>query len=514
MLLQFEEEFSGQAQIRVAGVGGAGGNAVNGMVESGLTGVEFIAINTDAQALQESAATTRIQIGGQVTRGLGSGGDPRVGIRAIEEDHTAVAEALAGADMVFVTAGMGGGTGTGAAPSVARIARELGALVVGIVTLPFTFEGRKRGGQAIEGLDELKREVDTIIVIPNDRLLKVVPQNTPLLDAFRVADNVLYQATKGISDLITVPGLVNLDFADVRSIMSGMGDAIMGTGSAKGENRALEAAHAAISSPLLEDIDVRGAKGVLVNITGGPDMTLFEVAEVTNIVQEAVGADANMIFGAVIDQHSTDELRVTVIATGFGEVGASDFASAPRTARHVSAHAAAPKQRSTGEALVHRALASETAPREERVHPERIRETPFDPPAPRAMPAPHHASAPERHVHAPEHALGHAEQREHAAHAPDARSAAAAWALEAAAASGANDEDRQRREQGIRRLLDPTDPGPFRPALERASPSRDANEAFEKHEPVRREPPAAAPANGGRLRDDLDTPTFLRRLRD
>jgi cell division protein FtsZ len=318
-MFQFEDEFSDQAQIRVVGVGGAGGNAVNGMVESGLSGVEFIAVNTDSQALQESAATTRIQIGSKVTRGLGSGGDPRVGQKSIEEDHEQVAESLAGADMVFVTAGMGGGTGTGAAPTVARIARELGSLVVGIVTLPFTFEGRKRGAQGGDGLESLKNEVDTLIVIPNDRLLKVVPRDTPLLDAFRVADNVLYQATKGISDLIMVPGLVNLDFADVRSVMAGMGDAIMGTGTAKGECRAAEAAGVAISSPLLEDIDIRGAKGVLVNITGGQDMSLHEVGDVTSIVQEAVGADANMIFGAVVDKEAGEELRVTVIATGFGD---------------------------------------------------------------------------------------------------------------------------------------------------------------------------------------------------
>ncbi len=318
MMFQFEEEFTVQAQIRVVGVGGAGGNAVNGMVSSGLPGVEFVAINTDAQALRESVATTKVQIGGKVTRGLGSGGDPRVGAKAVEEDHAAVAEALAGADMVFVTAGMGGGTGTGAAPTVARIARELGSLVVGIVTTPFIFEGRRRGAQAADGLQQLKSEVDTLIAIPNDRLLKVVPANTPLLDAFRVADTVLYHATKGISDLITVPGLVNLDFADVRSIMAGMGDAIMGAGTAKGEKRATQAAHAAIASPLLEDVDVRGAKGVLVNITGNQDMTLHEVSEAVSIVQEAVGADANIIFGAVVDPRAGDELRVTVIATGFG----------------------------------------------------------------------------------------------------------------------------------------------------------------------------------------------------
>jgi cell division protein FtsZ len=474
MMLQFEEEFSGRAQIRVAGVGGAGGNAVNGMVESGLTGVEFIAINTDAQALQESAASTRIQIGAQVTRGLGSGGDPRVGSRAIEEDHTAVAEALAGADMVFVTAGMGGGTGTGAAPTVARIARELGALVVGIVTLPFTFEGRKRGGQAIEGLEELKSEVDTIIVIRNDRLLKVVPQNTPLLDAFRVADNVLYQATKGISDLITVPGLVNLDFADVRSIMSGMGDAIMGTGIAKGEGRAIESAHAAISSPLLEDLDIRGAKGVLVNITGGHQMTLFEVAEVTNIVQEAVGADANMIFGAVIDPEAGDELSVTVIATGFGQMAAGDAVFPSR-----AAHAVGPQ---------------------------------------------HPSPAPLRRVHAEsEPVVAAASETPHVVRPEPARAAewvvaeaAPARAMEAAAGASADEEERRRREQGIRRLLEPNDAGALRPVLDRAldhvGSSPEILGPVEKSDALRRE--GTSPGNGGRGRDDLDTPTFLRRLRD
>jgi cell division protein FtsZ len=326
-MFQFEEEYTGQATIRVAGVGGAGGNAVNGMVTSGLGGVEFVAINTDSQALEASTAGIKIHIGATVTRGLGSGGNPRVGAEAIEEDHASVAEALTGSDMVFVTAGMGGGTGTGAAPTVARIARELGALVVGIVTLPFTFEGRRRSQQGIEGLEELKSEVDTLIVIPNDRLLKVVPADTPLTDAFRVADNVLYQATKGISDLITIPGLVNLDFADVRSVMAGMGDAIMGTGVAKGDNRATEAARAAISSPLLEEVDVRGAQGVLVNITGGADMTLHEVSEVTGMVQQCVGSDANLIFGAVVDPNGGDEIRVTVIATGFG-------ASAPAQVDH------------------------------------------------------------------------------------------------------------------------------------------------------------------------------------
>jgi cell division protein FtsZ len=354
-MFQFEEEYTGHATIRVVGVGGAGGNAVNGMVASELGGVEFIAINTDSQALEASTAGIKIHIGATVTRGLGSGGDPRVGASAIEEDHASVAEALAGSDMVFVTAGMGGGTGTGAAPTVARIARELGALVVGIVTLPFTFEGRRRAQQGMDGLDELKSEVDTLIVIPNDRLLKVVPADTPLTDAFRVADNVLYQATKGISDLITTPGLVNLDFADVRSVMAGMGDAIMGTGVARGENRATEAARAAISSPLLEEIDVRGAQGVLVNITGGSEMTLHEVSEVTGMVQQAVGSEANLIFGAVVDPNGGAEIRVTVIATGFG---ASARAQVERDQGFAPLVPPQPIERVAAASAAHRAVAA------------------------------------------------------------------------------------------------------------------------------------------------------------
>ncbi len=475
MKLQFEEEFSGQARIRVAGVGGAGGNAVNGMVDSGLTGVEFIAVNTDAQALQESAATTRIQIGTQVTRGLGSGGDPRVGSRAMEEDAAQVAEALNGSDMVFVTAGMGGGTGTGAAPAVARVARELGALVVGIVTLPFTFEGRKRGGQATDGLEELRDEVDTIIVIPNDRLLKVVPAGTPLLEAFRVADNVLYQATKGISDLITVPGLVNLDFADVRSIMAGMGDAIMGSGHARGETRAVEAASAAISSPLLEDVDVRGAQGVLVNITGGHDMSLHEVSEVTNIVQEAVGADANMIFGAVIDGDAEDDLRVTVIATGFG-----NMSEQPRTTATERSSGPAPTRR---EDSAPRAAASSfgAAPR-----PEPQPEAP-EPAAPRAEPerTPLRAMEATHGTHRePEDADGADERHEVA------------------------DAERARREEGIRRLLDPAETPSPRAFGDRNEPRRASDRTSNGD--------GESDGQGGRLpnRDDLDLPTFLRRLRD
>ncbi len=282
-----------------------------------MAGVDFIAINTDAQALEHNKAQTRIQIGQELTQGLGAGANPEMGRKAVEEDREEVKRALAGADMVFVTAGMGGGTGTGAAPVVAEIARELGALTVGIVTKPFNFEGMKRQQRAEAGIAEMRKHVDTLIVIPNQRLFAVVDKSTPLLDAFKVADEVLLHATKGISDLITIPGLINLDFADVRTIMSEMGDALMGTGHASGEGRAIQAAQQAISSPLLEGVSIRGARGVLVNITGGTDLSLFEVSEATSIIYEEAGEDANVIFGAVINEELTDELFITVIATGF-----------------------------------------------------------------------------------------------------------------------------------------------------------------------------------------------------
>ena len=298
-------------------MGGAGGNAINTMVSAGLAGVDFIAINTDAQALEHNKAQTRIQIGQELTQGLGAGANPEMGRKAVEEDREEVKRALAGADMVFVTAGMGGGTGTGAAPVVAEIARELGALTVGIVTKPFTFEGMKRQQRAEVGIAEMRKHVDTLIVIPNQRLFAVVDKSTPLLDAFKVADEVLLHATKGISDLITIPGLINLDFADVRTIMSEMGDALMGTGHASGEGRAIQAAQQAISSPLLEGVSIRGARGVLVNITGGTDLSLYEVSEATSIIYEEAGEDANVIFGAVINEELTDEIFITVIATGF-----------------------------------------------------------------------------------------------------------------------------------------------------------------------------------------------------
>ncbi len=317
MTITLDESFENKAKMKVVGVGGAGGNAINTMVEAGLQGVDFIAINTDAQALEQNKANMRIQIGKKLTQGLGAGANPDIGRRAIDEDKEDVMEALAGADMVFVTAGMGGGTGTGAAPVVAEIAKDLGALTVGIVTKPFTFEGMKRMQRAEEGIEELQKVVDTLIVIPNQRLFAVVDKSTPLLDAFKVADQVLLHATKGISDLITVPGLINLDFADVRTVMAEMGHALMGTGYATGEGKAVEAAQQAISSPLLEGVSIRGAQGVLVNITGGPNMTLHEISEATSIIYEEAGDMANIIFGAVIDQKLDDAIFVTVIATGF-----------------------------------------------------------------------------------------------------------------------------------------------------------------------------------------------------
>ncbi len=304
------------AVIKVVGVGGGGTNAVNRMVDAGLRGVEFIAVNTDAQALLMCDADVKIHIGSKITRGLGAGADPTIGFEAATESRDELKEALKGADMVFVTAGKGGGTGTGAAPVIAEIARELGALTVGVVTRPFGFEGRKRADQAEGGIRQLRDKVDTLIIIPNDRLLQVVEKRTSIVDAFRIADDVLRQGVQGITDLITVPGLINLDFADVRTIMRQAGSALMGIGVAGGENRAAEAAKAAISSPLLE-ASVEGATGILLNITGGPDMGLFEVNEAAEIIGSAADGDANIIFGAVIDEALGDQVRVTVIATGF-----------------------------------------------------------------------------------------------------------------------------------------------------------------------------------------------------
>ncbi len=317
-MLEFDSNLDQLAAIKVIGVGGGGNNAVNRMIEHGVQGVEFISVNTDAQALNLSKAEVKMQIGGKLTRGLGAGANPEVGKKAAEESKEQIEEALRGADMVFVTAGMGGGTGTGAAPVIAQIAKGLGALTVGVVTRPFTFEGKKRATQAQGGIEAMKDAVDTLIVIPNDRLLEIVDKSTPMLEAFREADNVLRQGVQGISDLIAVPGLINLDFADVKTIMSNRGSALMGIGISSGENRAAEAAKKAISSPLLET-SIDGAQGVLMNITGGSNLSLFEVQEAADIVATASDQEVNMIFGSVINENLKDEIVVTVIATGFNE---------------------------------------------------------------------------------------------------------------------------------------------------------------------------------------------------
>ncbi|WP_044337471.1 cell division protein FtsZ [Rossellomorea aquimaris] len=317
-MLEFDTNLDSLATIKVIGVGGGGNNAVNRMIEHGVQGVEFIAVNTDAQALNLSKAEIKMQIGGKLTRGLGAGANPEVGKKAAEESKEQIEEALRGADMVFVTAGMGGGTGTGAAPVIAQIAREIGALTVGVVTRPFTFEGRKRSNQASGGIAAMKEGVDTLIVIPNDRLLEIVDKSTPMLEAFREADNVLRQGVQGISDLIATPGLINLDFADVKTIMSNKGSALMGIGAASGENRATEAAKKAVSSPLLET-SIDGAQGVLMNITGGTSLSLYEVQEAADIVASASDQEVNMIFGSVINEDLKDDIVVTVIATGFNE---------------------------------------------------------------------------------------------------------------------------------------------------------------------------------------------------
>ncbi len=304
------------AQIKVLGIGGGGSNAVNRMIDAGIQGVEFIAVNTDAQALMLSQAPQRLRIGDKLTKGLGSGGNPEIGMKAAEESTEDIQALVKGADMVFVTAGIGGGTGTGAAPVIARVARDMGALTIGVVTKPFSFEGSRRMRSADEGIARLKEHVDTLIVIPNDRLLQVVDKKASIETAFRTADDVLRQGIQGISELITVPGLINLDFADVRTIMSEGGSALMAIGRAKGENRAKDAAEQAIHSALL-DVSIDGAQGILFNVTGGPDLTLFEVNEAAEIVRSGVHPEANIIFGAVIDSTMTDEIRITVIATGF-----------------------------------------------------------------------------------------------------------------------------------------------------------------------------------------------------
>jgi cell division protein FtsZ len=319
------------ARIKVIGIGGGGSNAVNRMIEAGIEGIEFLVANTDLQALKRSRAPIKIQLGSRLTKGLGAGADPGDGREAALEDTDKIIEVLEGADMVFVTTGLGGGTGTGAAPIIASLATELDALTVAVVTKPFHFEGRRRMQQADQGLRELRECVDTVITIPNERLLHTVDRGVSLSDSFRVADDVLRQAVQGISDLITVPGLINLDFADVKSIMQGMGMALMGAGRATGENRAIEATQQAISSPLLEEATIQGAKGVLINITGGSDLTLFEVNAASSIIRESADDDANIIFGAVIDETLTDEMKITVIATGFDKEPAALASSVATT---------------------------------------------------------------------------------------------------------------------------------------------------------------------------------------
>ncbi|MDX1385940.1 MAG: cell division protein FtsZ [bacterium] len=318
-MFEFEENLAQNAQIKVIGVGGGGGNAVNTMIRSELEGVEFIAANTDVQALKHSQASVKLQIGAEATKGLGAGANPEVGKAAALEDEAHIAECLSTADLVFITCGMGGGTGTGAAPVIARIAKEMGALTVGVVTKPFAFEGKKRSRHAEAGVEELRDSVDTLITIPNEKLLAVAGKDTPMLSTFKMADEVLLQAVKGISDLITIPGLINLDFADVRTIMGEMGMALMGSGIGEGDNRAMEAAQKAISSPLLENVSINGATGIIINISGPSDMTLFEVNEASKMVQQEAHEEANIIFGAVIDEKLKDGLRVTVIATGFNK---------------------------------------------------------------------------------------------------------------------------------------------------------------------------------------------------
>jgi cell division protein FtsZ len=320
------------ARIKVIGIGGGGGNAVNRMIEAGIEGIEFLVANTDLQALKRSKAPIKIQLGSRLTKGLGAGANPNVGREAALEDTDKIIEVLEGADMVFVTTGLGGGTGTGGAPIIASLATELDALTVAVVTKPFHFEGRRRMQQAEHGLRELRECVDTVITIPNERLLHTVERDSSLADSFGVADDVLRQAVQGISDLITVPGLINLDFADVKSIMQGMGMALMGAGRARGENRAIEATQQANSSPLLEEATIQGAKGVLINITGGPDLTLYEVNVASTIIREAADEDANIIFGAVIDENLRDEMKITVIATGFGQEAVAVASAAGVTA--------------------------------------------------------------------------------------------------------------------------------------------------------------------------------------
>ncbi|MFC1650680.1 cell division protein FtsZ [Candidatus Latescibacterota bacterium] len=317
MKLEFDMNSYSSANIKVIGVGGAGGNAVNRMISSKLKGVEFIAVNTDKQALNLNQASTKIQIGENLTKGLGAGGNPEIGLKAVEESRNHLFEAIEGTDMIFITAGMGGGTGTGAAPLIAEMAKELEILTVGIVTKPFSFEGTNRQRIADKGLESLKCNLDTLISVPNQRLLSIVGKDVPFTEAFKMADDILLQATKGISDIINVPGIVNVDFMDVRTVMSEMGDAIMGTGTASGENRGQEAALQAINSPLLENVSIEGARGVLININGGANLSLYDIDQASTLINEEAGENANIIFGAVTDETLNDEIKVTVIATGF-----------------------------------------------------------------------------------------------------------------------------------------------------------------------------------------------------
>jgi cell division protein FtsZ len=323
-----ERDLRRYAAIKVVGIGGGGSNAVNRMISAGLRGVEYVAVNTDAQALALSSADKKIHIGSKATKGLGAGGDPTMGRQAAEESRDELQDTLAGADMVFITAGMGGGTGTGGAPIIAELSRDLGALTIGVVTRPFSFEGKRRAGAADDGIKNLKQKVNTLITIPNDRLLQIIDRQATVIEAFRTADDVLRQGVQGVSDLITIPGLINLDFADVRTIMAEAGSALIGIGVASGEERASKAAQSAINSPLLET-SMQGARGVIINVTGGTDMGLLEVSEAAQIVREAADPDANIIFGAVIDEKAHDELRITVIATGFDAVRRTEEYVAP-----------------------------------------------------------------------------------------------------------------------------------------------------------------------------------------
>ncbi len=336
MPIELDPAMTRGAKIRVVGVGGGGNNAVNSMIDKGLVGVDYVAINTDVQALERSKAQHKIQIGKTLTRGLGAGADPNIGFRAVEEDREEIAQALTGSDMVFITAGMGGGTGTGGAPVVAGIAKSLGALVVGIVTKPFLSEGKKRMSQADSGLEELKKQVDTMIVIPNQKLLEIIDRKTTVSQAFEICNDVLHKAARGISEIITVSGLINVDFADVRRVMREMGDALMGTGVARGDNRAIEAANSAISSPLLEGVSIAGAQGILINITGGANLTMWEVEEAMNVIHSAAGDDAEIIFGTVINENIDEELYVTVVATGFSRRAVSQRPAARPSANLVS----------------------------------------------------------------------------------------------------------------------------------------------------------------------------------